>query len=215
MSIIAQDSGGAPRQLIPTGIQKARCILVADLGTHHTEFNGEDTGLKRKVVIGWELPAFRIKSKEGEEMPMMLSKTYTLSLHENATLRIHLKAWRGQDFSFEELKAFDVAKLAGAPCLLSVEHGTKKASGEAFAKVGMPGKWSKDLVGVPPPQEHPSLVYEIGMAYGGPYHQLPEWIQKEIADSTEFAFLAATGEPYGNEAPAPEQEAAPVDDLPF
>ena len=46
-------------------------------------------------------------------MPMTINKSYTVSLHDKASLRKDLAAWRGKDFSDEEAKGFDVQYLEG------------------------------------------------------------------------------------------------------
>jgi hypothetical protein len=51
-----------------------------------------------------------------------VSKTYTLSMHEKSTLRKDLESWRGRGFTEAEAAKFDITKLLGVPCILSVIH---------------------------------------------------------------------------------------------
>lgn len=108
----------------PIGTHLARCIKVIDVGTQPGNF-----GAKRKVWLVFEL--CHEKMENGE--PFTVSNSYTLSLADNAHLRKALASWRGRDFSAEELEAgFDMKKILGAPCILSLvmnQEGNKTEIG--------------------------------------------------------------------------------------
>ena len=129
MSIVAKagDSKFEKFPLPEEGTVQAVCAGVWDLGMQRTNYNGVDK-LQHKVVIAWELNQL-IDSPESEyhQMPYMLSKTYTLSLYENANLRHDLESWRGKPFDEKTVKddGFDVEKLYGINCLVGVAHVTK------------------------------------------------------------------------------------------
>jgi hypothetical protein len=119
------------------GTVQAVCCGVWDLGMQESTYNGE-TKLRHKIVIAWEL-AELINAPENEYhgKPYMLSKTYTLSLYENAALKKDLESWRGKAFTADEIKAgFNVEQLYGINCLIGVTHqqGFKDAS-KMFANV--------------------------------------------------------------------------------
>lgn len=108
------------------GTTQAVCCGVWDLGMQETTFNNE-TKLRHKVVIAWELDQL-IEAPESEYngKPYMLSKTYTLSLYENAALKKDLESWRGRSFTADEIaQGFDIETLFGINCLLGVAHVTK------------------------------------------------------------------------------------------
>lgn len=76
-------------------------------------------------------------SSEYHGLPYMLSKTYTLSLYENAALKKDLESWRGKAYTADEITAgIDVEKLYGINCLIGVTHvqGFKDAT-RTFANV--------------------------------------------------------------------------------
>lgn len=123
----ASDSGGGSFEQAPEGTHMARCYKLIDLGTQLREFQGESKK-SRQVIIGWELPGELMTSGEYEGQPFTTSKFYTLSLHEKATLRAHLKSWRGRDFTPEELAGFDVKNLLGKPCMASIVTSDKGRS---------------------------------------------------------------------------------------
>ena len=128
MSIVAKASDKEFEKfpLPDEGTVQAVCAGVWDLGMQRTNYNGVDK-LQHKVVIAFELNQM-IDSPESEyhNMPYMLSKTYTLSLYENANLRHDLESWRGKSFDEQTVKdGFDVEKLYSINCLVGVSHVTK------------------------------------------------------------------------------------------
>jgi len=114
-----------------TGSQVGICINIFDLGLQKTTFKGEDTGLKHQVVIRWELAQ---KMTEGNYagQRFLITKKYTVSLHEKATLRKDLESWLGIAFTDSQiLEGFDLDTLLGKSCLLGVaktETGNVKVS---------------------------------------------------------------------------------------
>ncbi len=102
----------------PEGIFPAVCVDAIDLGL----VNGQ-WGTRHKVRFVWEIDA---KREDGS--PFQVRKTYTLSLHEKATLRKDLRGWRGRDFTAEELEGFDLERVIGACCTLIVTHEEKEGT---------------------------------------------------------------------------------------
>jgi hypothetical protein len=108
------------------GTVQAVCAGVWDLGMQKTVYNGNEK-VQHKVVVAWEINQM-IDAPESEYhgKPYMLSKTYTLSLFENATLRRDLESWRGKAYTEAEINTgVDVEKLYGINCLVGVAHVTK------------------------------------------------------------------------------------------
>lgn len=108
------------------GTTQAVCCGVWDLGMQETTFNGENK-IRHKVIIAWELQQLIVAPEsEYNGKPYMLSKTYTLSLFESASLRKDLESWRGKSFTTDEItQGFDIETLYGINCLLGVAHVTK------------------------------------------------------------------------------------------
>ena len=52
--------------------------------------------------------------------PMSISKNFTLSLAEMATLRKDLQTWRGREFTADELRGFELKNVLGAWAMISV-----------------------------------------------------------------------------------------------
>ena len=93
--------------------------------------------MQHKIRIGWELFGEDENGEpltvdvDGKTMPMTISKSYTVSLHEKSGLRKD-PAWRGRDFT-DETKGFDVSKLIGAYCMVNVT--TSETNGKTCSNV--------------------------------------------------------------------------------
>jgi hypothetical protein len=139
MAFIAKDSGGGNFKRVPPGAYIGRCYSLIDLGTQTSSFQGQDK-TAHKLRIGWELFGEDADGQpltidfNGRQMPMTINKTYTVSLHEKASLRKDLAAWRGRDFSADEARAFDVSKLMGAFCMVNVTE-SEGANGKTYSNV--------------------------------------------------------------------------------
>lgn len=116
--MLLTDKGGEFEMPEP-GSYGSICHQLIDIGTQETEWLGKK-GSKRQIILGWEMDE---PMEDGR--PFVVSRFYTASLSENATLRAHLAAWRGRDFTPEELGGFDPKNLLGKPCLLSLVKNDK------------------------------------------------------------------------------------------
>lgn len=109
----------------PTGIHKAICVDVVDLGMVKSPF-----GDKPKIRIVWELP----ETKMEDGRPFIISERFTPSLDDRANLRKLLQTWRGRDFTDDELKGFNLENIVGASCSLIVTHN-RGNNGKTYANV--------------------------------------------------------------------------------
>jgi hypothetical protein len=106
-------------QPVPPGMHLARCYRIIDLGTQPSDRWGN----KPKLMMQWEVHSEDdagnlLVTSKGE--PMTISKNYTVSLSENATLRKDLATWRGRDFTSDELKGFELGNVLGHWAMISV-----------------------------------------------------------------------------------------------
>lgn len=120
--IVSESAGGSSFTPCPPGSYLARCVRLVDLGTQQTDYQGE-TKTAHKVLLAFEVLDNDARRDDGE--PFVLSKRYTLSLHEKAALRKELASWRGRDFTPEELKGFDLRNILGKDCFISVVESVK------------------------------------------------------------------------------------------
>lgn len=181
MAIIASNTGGGGDfSPPPQGTHLAICNMVVDLGKQRGEYQGVPN-VKHKVYVRWEMPHERMTwtDKDGveKEGPRVISKTYTLSLHENSALRADLVGWRGKNFSPEEEMAFDVSKLLGVPCMVTIVHNVK--GDKTYANV-------QSVSGVPKGMDRPKTTELSPLLYDddnlGAWNFLPEWLQKRIEE---------------------------------
>jgi len=123
MGLIAKNSGGGGGFTpVPPGMHLARCYRVIDLGTQNSTFLGVVTK-KPKVMFQFEVwgeddAGNSIVTAKGE--PMSISKNFTLSLVEKATLRKDLQTWRGREFTQQELNGFELKNVLGVWAMISV-----------------------------------------------------------------------------------------------
>lgn len=134
MAIVAKKGGdGEVYVLAPAGVKQGVCVDVIDLGEVLTEFEGKPR--KRHMVkVIWQLAS--VDPQTGKRY--MVSKRYTLSLHEKATLRSDLESWRGRPFTIEEEAGFDVEKVKGINALLNIQHVSKATGTYANVVAIMP-----------------------------------------------------------------------------
>ena len=135
MGLIAKETGngGVSREPIEAGMQHAVCYGLIDLGTHYDDMYKKTN---HKVMIQWEIPDLRIElTRDGEtvNVPRIISKRYTISLHEKAGLRKDLESWRGRAFTPDELKGFDLNNLLGVNCNLNIVHQAR--DGKTYANI--------------------------------------------------------------------------------
>lgn len=205
MSVTISETGGKGTfEMAPEGTTIGICYQIIDMGTQKTNWDGEENH-KRKVQIGWELP--REPMTDGR--PFVVQKPYTISLHEKASLRRDLEAWRGRAFTAEELRGFDIAKLLGKACTLTITH-THKENGKTYANVKsvsgvIKGTVVPELVNRPiqlslNPREFDKAVYDT----------LSDWMRAKIAMSPEFISLM-----HDPRLDDPQREEGSGDDVPF
>ena len=207
MAIIATSNGNTNYEPIATGNYPARCYSMVHLGTIEENILGTLKKLN-KVRITWELPTeLKVFKEENGEQPQMISKEFTLSLHEKATLRGFLKNWRGKDFTDDEAKSFDIEKLVGAPCMLNVTHKTKKDGSGIYAEIGSVSTMPKGYVC--PDAINKPFVFTYENFDIDSFNSLPEFMKNKMVNSEEYK-QATTG---GQEIESPKEEEH--DDLPF
>jgi len=123
MALIARESGGGGTFTpVPPGMYLARCYRIVDLGTQKSEYLGQIKNLP-KVMLQFEVHGEDDAGKplvtaKGE--PMSISKNFTLSLAEKATLRKDLQTWRGREFTADELRGFQIDNVLGAWAMIAI-----------------------------------------------------------------------------------------------
>lgn len=203
MGFIAKDSGGGDFKRVPAGVYVARCYSLIDLGTQRTE-GAYGVKMQHKIRIGWELfgeddsGAPLTVVVDGKELPMTISKSYTVSLHEKASLRKDLASWRGKDFTDEEAKAFDVSKLIGAYCMVNAT--TSETNGKTYTNVAGLTPLPTALKNSKPEPIHEPVIFNLDDPDMTVFTSFHEKLQEAIKRSPEWA--AKNGQPRRPEGTA-------------
>lgn len=190
MGFVAKDSGGGNFKRVPAGVHIGRCYSLIDLGTQLTSGQfGEK--MQHKIRIGWELFGEDEEGKpltyeaDGKEMPMVISKNYTMSLGDKANLRKDLSAWRGKDFSDEEAKAFDISKLVGAYCMVNV--ATSETNGKTYSNVVGLTPIPAALKNAKPAGVHAIVKFDLDAPDLALFNTFHAHLQETIKKSPEWA----------------------------
>ena len=205
MSLIAKKSEGSPP--IEPGTYHAICYSVIDVGTQYSEYYRKSSP---KVILTWEIPKLRIEyEKDGNalEGPRVISKTYTNILHEKSNLSQDLISWRGKPFTAGEAKGFDVSKVLGVNCILTVVNEEGK-NNKVYANVaGVSGL----MIGMKSTEpENEKVFYDIGSGKEAIPETIPSWIKDIILKCEEFT---GKSKEYDGSEPTPSNEED--DDIPF
>jgi hypothetical protein len=203
MAIIVSNKDTATRNPVSEGVHIATCIRVIDLGTQFSKLFGNNV---HKVMITWEVSDDMIMH-DGEEKPKLISKEYTMSLNEKATLRKHLEAWRNKKFTEEELKGFDLANVLNVPCQLQVLHNDNGYANIA-AVMAVPKGMAR------PPVIHDTMYFDLTDAGClTEFEKLPDWIKDKIKQSPEYLNLTEAQADCSEDMRELGEEE--TDDLPF
>lgn len=197
------------RELIPSGNYIARCYSMIHIGTVTEEIMGEKKTLN-KCRITWELPTeLRVFSDDKGKQPMVISKEYTLSMHEKANLRRDLESWRGKSFTDEQAAKFDITKLLGVPCMLNIIHKTTK-SGNDFATISNISTLPKGFNC--PDQVNQNFEFNFDDKYSDEIlESFPDFIKDKIKSSEEYRKLKTDIV----DLPGEDETTEETNDLPF
>lgn len=116
--MLLTDKGGDFEQA-PLGNHVARSIRLIDIGTQESEYQGVKTH-KRQFILTWELCNELMTRGDSAGKPFVVSKFFTASLSEKSNLRKDLVAWRGRDFTSDELAGFNARNILDKPCMVQI-----------------------------------------------------------------------------------------------
>ncbi|MFA7256959.1 MAG: hypothetical protein WC047_05235 [Kiritimatiellales bacterium] len=188
---------GGNFETTPAGTFIARCYRFIDLGSHEQMFQGESKGLKRLVMIGFELPTELMTTGDYAGKPFSIHKRYTFSTHEKANMRKDLESWRGKKFNDSDFGpgGFDVRNLLGVPSTLSIAHSEK--DGSTYANITGIGQPMKGIA--MPAQINPNvfLSLEPHLFDREVYESLSDKLKTFISESPEYRSLIG-GKPSQN-----------------
>lgn len=209
MSFIVKAEGGSFTP-VPPGMHLARCYRIVDLGTQKTEYMGAVKYLP-KVMLQFEVHSededgSPLVTSKGE--PMTISKNYTVSLSEKASLRNDLQTWRGRDFTADELRGFELEKILDQWAMISVTKTTGN-NGKEYTNIAninpVPSNIKK--AGLPDPYNKPQM-FTISNANMDLYETFSDSLKTKIASSPEWQSRTVTHH-------EPLKDDSLEDDVPF
>lgn len=218
MGIIAtQTEKKTDYEIVPSGTHIARCYSMIHIGTIEEEYMGEKKD-RNKVRLGFEIPSemrnfHRGVGKMPRPMPMSISKEYTLTMFEKGNLRKDLESWRGKGFTDAEANSFDITKLLGVPCMISVVHKTSK-KGTEYALISTISPLMKDSKCPDMKNKEFQFNYNDNFDENWLKHECPEYLATQIKNSQEYG-QTQLGEHTGIPAVDKAVEEVLEDDLPF
>lgn len=168
MGLTVSKPAGEDFELAPSGTHIARCYMVIDEGIQSTNF-----GDKHMIRLGWELSDELMK----DGRPFAISREYNASLHADSNLTKDLTSWRGRAFTDEELAGFDLFKIAGAPCMITIIHNVK--GDRTFANVGSVTSTPKGIS--IPDLVNEKIIFSLESPDDVIFQKIPEWIRKKIS----------------------------------
>lgn len=172
MSLIAKNNEGQGFEPLTEGVHMAVCSQLIDLGLQPNSF--KEGKFQDKVMIVWETDETYIKDEV--EHNRTISKEYTTSLDDKANLKKTLQAWRGQPFTEEELKGFQLKNVLSKGCQLQIIHETK--NDKTYANIAAIMALPK---GIPAMEVKDLLTFDIeDKSSWLNWIRIPEWIQNKI-----------------------------------
>lgn len=213
MSLTVKETTESTFEPIPEGTYTAVCHLLVDLGV---VYNKTFDSRSRKVMLGWVIPEETYVNKDGETVPRTMYATYTASIGKKAKLRTLLASWRGRDFTQDELDAFNLRNIVGAPCLMNIIHSEGK-DGKTYANIAGVMRLPKGMQGVKLDTE--PIIFDLDEDPLDQLELLPEWIRNKVKESETYmdrAAAQARAEVDGTQPPVLEEVKDELgDDLPF
>jgi hypothetical protein len=128
--IIVRDKGDFVREIPPAGPINAVCWKVFRVGLQPNRLGPAF----QVVVIAFETE-YRYQTGDYQGKRWICYQKYRASLGKKAYLRRDLESWRGKPFDETELGGFNLKKIEGRPCLITLIHKEGYANLAAVAKL--------------------------------------------------------------------------------
>lgn len=215
MSLIAKSEGNSNIKRLDDGVYTAISSMLIDLGIQRSERYGKSS---RKFIIVWNILNEYVEVN-GEQLPRVMSKEYTMSLGEKSNLRKDLQAWRGKQFTPEELEGFNLLNILNKGCQLQILN--TENNGKTYTNI-------VSIMALPKGTEITELEKTVVFdTYDektwNSYIEIPKWMQERIKQCENLSekgldiFIKEYEEnlPENIEIESKNEIQAPDDDLPF
>ena len=173
------------------GTVNAVCTRVIDLGTQESKMGKK----KRTVLIAWEIAQLM-----EDQRPFLVLARFPANTSPQSLLGAILEQWKGAPLNEAELKGYDLGRLLGKPCLLTIMREGNYTNVKTAVKLPK---------GMAPLEVHgPFTHLDLNRFDQGVYDSLSEGLKATIAKSPEYQKAVGQGE-------APEDAGVPTEDIPF
>ena len=215
MSMIAKSEGNSNIKRLEDGVYTAISSMLIDLGIQNSEKYGKSS---RKFIIVWNIENEFVEVN-GEQLPRVMSKEYTMSLGEKSNLRKDLQAWRGKQFTPEELEGFNLYNVLNKGCQLQILN--TENNGKTYTNIVSIMALPKGIV--IEPLEKVVVFDTFDEKTWNSYLEIPKWMQDRIKQCENLSengldsFIKKYEEGLPKEANTTETTnvEVPTDDLPF
>lgn len=186
MAIIVSANEGGNYTPIEEGTYIALCYGLVDIGDVYSEKFDKAVP---KFMILWELVGAGTVTVDGREYNRSVSNSYSKSLNPKSNLRKDLRAWRGREFTDDELKRFDMVNILSAPCQIQIINAT--SNGKTYSNIAAIMNLPK---GMPKPVHTHDVVhwdFEDNTIGDDAWEKIPEWLRGVIQNSETYQFITA------------------------
>ena len=214
MRMRAKSEGNSNIKRLEDGVYTAVSSMLIDMGVQKSEKYGKSS---RKFIIVWNIENEFVEVN-GEQLPRVMSKEYTMSLGEKSNLRKDLQAWRGKQFTPEELEGFNLLNIINKGCQLQILN--TENNGKTYTNI-------VSIMALPKGMEVSELDKTIVFdtydeTTWNNYTQIPNWMQERIKQCENLSengldiFIKEYEESQPQETKQENGEMeVPEDDLPF
>jgi len=177
--------GGVPQDLIEVGTIPGRVVRIIDLGLQPGgSFEGKDKPNSYQVDVTYELVDVFMKDKDGKEdesKPRWISENFPMH-HPSADLAKSTK--RCNAFDPNHTCNYDLAKMIGAPCMITIVH--KVSKGKTFANVGNVSVMRDKDKEKCPELKNESVMFTLDDPDLEVFNKFPDWLKDKIKGNLEF-----------------------------
>lgn len=194
-------------KIAPAGLHMARLYSIIDLGHQSVEWSGE-TKIMHKVVLTFELHGEDNEGKPlqtDDKKPLIVSKRYTVSLGDQATLRKDLESWANKKMSAEDRKNFDMKTLLDKFCMVNISH----SEDGKYANISGISPIPSALKNVVPQGVNAINHFWLHDFDQAKFDSLPKYYREKIMESSEYRGGKKKDDPF------PATLADIPDDVPF
>ena len=171
-------------KIAPAGLAMARLYSIIDLGHQSVEWSGE-TKIMHKVVLTFELHGDDnngkpLKTDDGK--PLIVSKRYTVSLGDQATLRKDLESWATKKMSATDRINFDLKTLLNKFCMVNISH----SEDGKYANISGISPIPSALKNAVPDGINPINHFWLHDYDQAKFDALPKYYREKIMESSEW-----------------------------